>query len=230
MFITQFTFNRSRRHSRFLMSNPQALHAAILSSFPPDALASFEGDSKRILWRLDNASTRDDLYIVSPVRPDLTGMVEEAGWPTQETWRTRDYQSRLDNVRVGQQWRFRLVANPTVAKKTEPGGKSRRVAHVTIDQQREWLLKRTSILGFKIANLEDQNTVEDTELNNLQVSNSRIRKFKRENMMVTLSTAQFDGVLQVMDSQALQKALVEGVGPAKGYGCGLLTLAPLREQ
>ncbi|XBH21561.1 type I-E CRISPR-associated protein Cas6/Cse3/CasE [Jonesiaceae bacterium BS-20] len=227
MFITQFTLNKSRRHSRFLMANPQALHAAVLASFPPDSLESAAADSTRILWRLDGSTTRDDLYIVSPARPDLTGLVEDAGWPTQETWRTRGYQSRLDSIRLGQQWRFRLVANPTVSKKSGPGEKSRRVAHVTIEQQQDWLLKRAGGHGFEIAALDEQNTSEEVKLPNLQLSNSRVRKFRRENMTVTLSTAQYDGVLQVTDPIALQRSLVNGIGPAKGYGCGLLTLAPL---
>ena len=42
---------------------------------------------------------------------------------------------------------------------------------------------------------------------------------------MTLSTALFEGVLRVEDPAVLRTALVSGIGPAKGYGCGLLTLA-----
>lgn len=42
---------------------------------------------------------------------------------------------------------------------------------------------------------------------------------------MTLSTATSDGTLEVLDSQTLGTALVHGIGRAKGYGCGLLTLA-----
>ncbi len=40
-------------------------------------------------------------------------------------------------------------------------------------------------------------------------------------------TAQFDGYLTVTDPRLLQHALVTGVGPAKAYGCGLMTLAAI---
>ena len=32
---------------------------------------------------------------------------------------------------------------------------------------------------------------------------------------------------EVVDAAALRRALVTGIGPAKAYGCGLLTLARL---
>jgi CRISPR system Cascade subunit CasE len=38
----------------------------------------------------------------------------------------------------------------------------------------------------------------------------------------------FEGRLLITDPDALRAALVTGIGPAKGYGCGLLTLAPVR--
>lgn len=52
--------------------------------------------------------------------------------------------------------------------------------------------------------------------------------FQRQGANVTLSTAVFEGRLHVTDADALRSALVSGIGPAKGYGCGLLTLAPVR--
>ena len=44
---------------------------------------------------------------------------------------------------------------------------------------------------------------------------------------VTFTRAQYDGVLRVTDADALRRALVCGIGHAKGFGCGLLTLVPL---
>ncbi|MFI6713611.1 type I-E CRISPR-associated protein Cas6/Cse3/CasE [Nonomuraea sp. NPDC050478] len=44
---------------------------------------------------------------------------------------------------------------------------------------------------------------------------------------VVLSTATFEGKLRVTDTAAFTERLLGGIGPAKSYGCGLLTLAPL---
>jgi CRISPR system Cascade subunit CasE len=43
-----------------------------------------------------------------------------------------------------------------------------------------------------------------------------------------LSTAVFEGQLEITDTEAMRRSLTGGIGPAKGYGCGLLTLAPAR--
>ncbi|WP_207954461.1 type I-E CRISPR-associated protein Cas6/Cse3/CasE [Saccharopolyspora elongata] len=47
---------------------------------------------------------------------------------------------------------------------------------------------------------------------------------------VVLHTATFEGHLRVTDPQLLTQHLLAGIGPAKAYGCGLLTLAPLPGQ
>ncbi|MGJ7908239.1 type I-E CRISPR-associated protein Cas6/Cse3/CasE [Actinopolyspora sp. H202] len=50
---------------------------------------------------------------------------------------------------------------------------------------------------------------------------------KRGSKPVVLHTATFEGRLRVTSVELLRRALLHGVGPAKAYGCGLLTLAPL---
>ncbi len=52
-------------------------------------------------------------------------------------------------------------------------------------------------------------------------------RFQRQGSTVTLVTATYDGICEVTDADALRTALVAGIGRAKGYGCGLLTLAPV---
>ncbi|WP_258184643.1 MULTISPECIES: type I-E CRISPR-associated protein Cas6/Cse3/CasE [unclassified Bifidobacterium] len=47
---------------------------------------------------------------------------------------------------------------------------------------------------------------------------------------MTLASATFDGVLVVDDPDLLRHALVEGIGRAKGYGFGLMTLVPLADN
>jgi CRISPR system Cascade subunit CasE len=45
-----------------------------------------------------------------------------------------------------------------------------------------------------------------------------------------LQTATYDGRIQISAPDAARRALVEGAGRARAYGCGLLTLAPLRRE
>ena len=48
--------------------------------------------------------------------------------------------------------------------------------------------------------------------------------------MVTLATAQYDGILEVTDADAFRHVLGFGMGRARGFGCGLMTIAPVRER
>ncbi|MFC6137800.1 type I-E CRISPR-associated protein Cas6/Cse3/CasE, partial [Streptomyces spororaveus] len=45
------------------------------------------------------------------------------------------------------------------------------------------------------------------------------------NTTVTITTATYEGTLTVTDPFTLARTLLTGIGPAKAYGCGLLTLA-----
>ena len=128
MFLTRFSLNPVRRGARKLLGSPQAMHAAVLAGFPEQAGT----ERGRVLWRVDTDEHRVTLYIVSPDKPDLTHLVEQAGWPTTETWLTRPYEGVLERVAPGQRWGFRLTANPVRVLAPEPGEKrGKRVGHVT---------------------------------------------------------------------------------------------------
>ncbi|SFE15787.1 CRISPR system Cascade subunit CasE [Actinopolyspora alba] len=67
---------------------------------------------------------------------------------------------------------------------------------------------------------------------NVRITARERRSFakKRGSKPVVLHTATFEGRLRVTSVELLRRALLYGVGPAKAYGCGLLTLAPLNPE
>lgn len=221
VFLTKMPLNPSRRGARKLLGSPQALHAAVLAGFA-DARPSEEG---RILWRLDTyGQHRVVLYTASPEKPDFTHLVEQAGWPTTEAWQTREYDGVLDSLRPGQRWQFRLTANPVRSGRRQEWSTTKPLGHVTVKQQEQWLIDRAARLGFRLVH-----TVPDAEGSSepdLAVVDRNIRRFTRQNHEVTISMATFAGHLEVTDATALRRALTFGIGRAKAYGCGLLTLAP----
>src|SRR5512139_3279054 len=111
MYLTRFRLNTARIGARRLLSSPQSMHAAVMSSFAD--IPDHGGEGPRVLWRLD-ADSRAETYlcIVSPDKPDLTHLVEQAGWPTTGGWQTFDYEPFLTRLSVGDRWPFRLTANP----------------------------------------------------------------------------------------------------------------------
>ncbi len=193
----------------------------------PPCLSSFlPGTTRqgRALWRLDNPERhRLDLYLVSPVPPSLEAIVDQAGWPSQPVWRTTEYNRFLNKLESGQLWMFRLRANPIKSIRPEGGGRGQRVPLARVDEQVTWLTSRSEAHGFTLAQGEHGP--------NLRVTERRTERFRRGGpggSSVTLATAAFEGVLEVVDPGRLRESLTTGIGTAKGYGCGLMTLAKPR--
>ncbi|RKT54134.1 type I-E CRISPR-associated protein Cas6/Cse3/CasE [Saccharothrix australiensis] len=219
MHLTRFEINPARRAARNLLASPHKIHAAVMAAFPAAPPTDQPG---RVLWRIDRNQHQVLLYIVSPQRPDLTHLVEQVGRPTTQTWDTVDYRTLLDRLQTGQQWAFRLSANPAQGtRKHSTTGRSQRHGHVTVAQQTQWLLDRAQRSGFTVET--GGNDEPDVAVRGRQTLN-----FRRKDATVTLTVATFEGHLRITDADALRTSLVTGIGPAKGYGCGLLTLAPVR--
>lgn len=218
MYLTRMFLNSARRGTRKLLASPQAMHAAVLLAFPPT-----EPTSGRVLWRVDISGTELTLYVSSPQRPDLTHLIEQAGWPTSsETWQTVEISPFLDRLEAGQRWAFRLTGNPVHSVRGMTGERGKPTAHVTVHHQAAWLMQKADRHGF----LVPHNSHGEPEL---MLHSHRAHRFARRSdgteRLISLSTVTFDGVLEVTDAPALRNAIVDGIGRAKGYGCGLLTLA-----
>lgn len=211
-----------------LMGSPYRLHAAVEGAFGPEAVRSC--DEGRILWRLDDAPGEDEvwLYIVSPERPNLSDISDQVEGGLVTEHETKSYDRVLTGIREGQIWQFRLKANPVrrvlLDKGRRPNSKvvGTLQAHVTEEQQQGWLLDRAESHGFRIC-------TDGVGQLALRVSKRVREQFHRgsNSKSVTIATAQFDGVLEVTDAAAFAHALGHGIGRAKGFGCGLITIAPV---
>ncbi len=236
MYLTRFRLNTALRGTRRLLASPRTMHAAVINAFP-DVLPT-DTDTPRVLWRVDrNAKSEIFLYIVSPAKPDLTHFVEQAGWKEQPNWQTKDYGPFLSRLENGDTWAFRLTANPVHSIRRKDGEPTKVTAHVTPRHQARWLLQRQEAAGFRIVEKpEEQRRLADGDEYELVVHDRRDRSFDKRSQdggeqdtkknRVSLVTATFDGRLEVVDPDALRRTLTQGLGRAKAYGCGLMTLAP----
>lgn len=218
MFLTRMPINTRRRGAQTLLASPQAMHAAVVSGYTDPEPT----DAGRILWRTDTFErTRTVLFVASPGKPDFTHIVEQAGWPTTEAWDTLPYDRVLDQLEPAQQWRFRLTANPVHAARKQEWTQTKPLAHVTVRQQEQWLLDRCERAGFRIP-FASHGLDGEREL---VITDRAVRRFSRGGARVTIATATFEGLLEVTDAAALRHTLTFGLGRAKSYGCGLMTLA-----
>lgn len=220
LYFTRFQINPQRRATLRLLASPQRMHAAVLSTYPPDTQTGTGGP--RVLWRLDNPSKHEhNLFITGPGRPSLESLQQECGWSQQQTWKTAPYTPFLDKLHEGQRWVFRLTANPTRSTAGTRGTRGSRSAHVTPTQQLAWLVHRQLKHGFELETNDDEPQV--------RVSSTERPTFTKgtdqSKTRVTVTRVQYDGMLTVTNPDVLRTSLTHGIGPAKGYGCGLMTLA-----
>ncbi|MBS5451122.1 MAG: type I-E CRISPR-associated protein Cas6/Cse3/CasE [Coriobacteriia bacterium] len=228
MYISKLPLNSARRGAMELIASPNKMHAAVEHAFPPrEESGSAQG---RILWRLDIVPRGSEdiwLYVVSPDKPDFTHICERAGWPTLGTWETKDYAPLLDRIADGQVWSFRLKANPVRKVSKDLGTqKNENVVgkiqgHVTEQQQLKWLLSRCEEHGFSVAS-------DSAGAPAVRLSQRAKGAFLHKGSHVTLTTVVYDGTLVVLDAEKFRRTLCYGMGRAKGFGCGLLTVAPAR--
>lgn len=230
--LTRVSINPARRNGRKLLTNPQAMHAAVRASFPPD----ISEEDARVLWRVDQQNHESVLYIVGPEKPTGALIVEQAGWDSRPA-QSADYDRFLASLMKGQRWHFELVGNPTYA---EPNGKRGKIkAHVSVRHQLDWLYKQADRAGFALApRIDDECSDEERArwdigdapmvMERWTDSFNRGKEPRSSRNQVRIAKARFSGTLEITDAEALRYALTHGIGRARAYGCGLLTLAPVK--
>lgn len=227
MYLSRISIDAKKPDALRLVSSPYRIHAAVERSFAQAGRKPTHDG--RVLWRLDvPAGGRGGacLYVVSPEEPTLSDVSRQLGWQEGDHWEARDYDPLLNRLRSGQTWAFRLKANPARKVLVDKGHEANsRVmgtiqGHVTEQQQIDWLLVRSETHGFRIMG-------ERSGAPMVRVSHRDKSSFLRAGDTVTLVTAVFDGVLEVTDDKVFREALCRGIGRAKGFGCGLMTVAPV---
>ncbi len=213
MYLSRLLLNPRSRQVQRETADPYNLHRTIMQAFDP------KRDQAGVLHRMevDPRTGAVMLLVQSSEKPDWSALTEKdyllPGDPFSSLANPAVKEFTLP-VRAGQTLQFRLVANPTIKKKREGKKNSNRVPLVREERQLAWLQDKGVQHGFRLLHMAATAQAE--------------RKSWREKGQppVTLYTVQFDGRLQITDAAKFQAAVQTGIGPAKAFGCGLLSLAP----
>lgn len=141
-------------------------------------------------------------------------------------------------LRQGQRLAFVLRANPvrtkcdekglhhrhdvvmevkTRLKKQDPSGMSWPPEPEIVQQTGfAWLATRGERCGFEVGDGE------------IRADGYRQQRFfkQRKSKPIQISTIDYTGLLTVTDADAFRKTLFSGIGPAKGFGCGMMMVRP----
>jgi CRISPR system Cascade subunit CasE len=214
--LSRLTLNPRHRQAQSDLRNPYDLHRTLTFAWADEGEPLPQ--TERVLWRLDTEQP-PTLLVQSVGAPDWGRlMARHPGY--LETFKVTELgAARLDAVsRPEGRYRFRLRANPTVTKRPEGDGpareqKPKRYGLYSAEAQAQWLVAQGERCGFLPERFE--------------ITYSERFRARKGNGHVILSAATFEGELRVMDSARLQAALRDGLGHAKAFGLGLLSLAPL---
>ena len=206
MYLSRLTLNRSRI-AILWCSNPYRIHQRLMMACGNDA---------RVLFRIEETAMGIQQIIVqSHDRPDWDAAFMD--FPVLSD--AIECKSFELNLQMGSKYRFRLRANPTVKKKVSHDGevKKSRLGLISEEDQVKWLERKFEAAGSELLSIQ-------IIPQGLQYSKKNPAK---QNESQSHLAVLFEGVLTNREPGLLLQALEKGIGSAKGFGFGLLSLAPL---
>lgn len=196
-YLSRLTINHSRIANGWL-SNPYRIHQRLKMACPGDP---------RVLFRLEIGEPFTRLLVQSQTLPDWAAAFNQLpvlqGLP--------EVKSCDPHLIDGEVYAFRLQANPTIKRNGS------RIGIIGDEAQYAWLEKHLMDAGGKILRCLTQPFTIQRSMKSEEKGASPL----------THLVVQYDGLLLCQETEKLQLALAHGIGPAKGFGCGLLSLAHL---
>jgi len=163
-----------------------------------------------------------EFYVLSATKPDQKNDVLQC--------QTKDMPTTIPD---GMTLAFKIRANPTVAKRVE--GKARSVRHDVMMNTKHELKQEGVTDAVQIAEAMEQAALEwiqkQGERNGFVVRQCSVvgntqQKIRSRTQDISYTSVDYEGELQVTDTELFAKALTKGLGRSKGFGCGMLMIRP----
>lgn len=255
MYLSRLILNPRSRDVRRDLADCQQLHRSVMSGFPNLAAPGDARARLGILYRLEThpRTGMPTLLVQSAIEPNWSQLpagylLDTAGVPNPDCKPVGPIYDALD---AGMVLTFRLRANPTkrIKPDTSAGRSERlgkRVELRTEADQLAWLRRKGEQCGFEVLSVrttteheayrweraaaifglkaEKPEPVPDVRA----VRGSKVYGRRADGERMTFAAVTFDGLLRIVDADRFRAALVQGIGSAKAYGFGLLSIAPAR--
>ncbi|BCX83025.1 CRISPR system Cascade subunit CasE [Methylomarinovum caldicuralii] len=198
------------------------------------------GDAYRehqMLWRLFDPAPdagRDFLYRrdVHLGRPRYFILSRRPPVNPLGLWRIDPPKPFAPKLQAGQKLAFLLRANPVVRRSRERHDVvmdcKKRIGWSSMPaEQRPALPKLIRVSGLRWLQRQARDHGFRFRPAQVRVDGYRQHRTRRGSRAIHFSTLDFTGILSVTDPELFRKALLQGIGPAKAFGCGLLLVRRL---
>lgn len=231
MLLSRLFLNPMSREVHAYVNDSQRLHALMAAMCSPPGEPITQGPSasgERILYRLEASEEQGTmtLLIQSPRKPEQAFLPPYFLDPRagNDAFSTTSLAPFLERVVPGSRFRFRLRCNPArkIDTKTQEDGKrrnGRRVPLRTDPERLAWLKRHFEAIGVRLLSQGDESGCR-------QMPEAPSQGL-RQGRVLRHDAYLFEGVLEIEDAEKARAGILAGIGPAKGYGFGLLSLAPL---
>ena len=223
MFLHRIHLDPRCREARRDLADPYQLHSTLCRAFSVPDIKCGEGE---FLWRLEperDSAGYPRILVQSRPIPDWTG-IGVKGWlaKVDPPIDLKD-RLRLDSLKFGHRFRFRLRANPCVTRD------GKRLGLLKLEEQERWIERKGNRHGFSLSRLASFGLSEPPqERIDVRVSQEQmLRGVRHSGNVIRIFSVLYDGILTVSDPNNFKDALRTGIGHGKTMGLGLLSVAPI---
>lgn len=238
MFLSRLILNPMSRAVQRDLSDCQQMHRTLCKAFDqhPERDPAFRANVG-LLWRVDSSREGIPLVLVQTrVKPEWSFLECLPGYLLDDGRMNpglRSLEPLLEQVREGALFRFCLRANPTkkidtLSKPDEKHRNGRRIPLIGEKNEISWLYGKGTAHGFeKHDNAEGLPLVPAVRI--IREPHSCGKRTDSEGKKhLTFHAVRFEGCLRVTNKGSFISALKGGIGSAKAYGFGLLSVVPIK--
>ena len=223
MYLHRIHLNPRCREARRDLSDPYQLHSTLCRAFSSPDRKCQAGE---FLWRLEPESDPTGcprILVQSGKIPDWAGIGVHGWLAKAEPAIDLSDRLKLDALKAGQRFRFRLRANPCVTRN------GKRLGLLQLSEQEMWIKRKGEQHGFSLPQMASFDlSVEEQERVDVRVSQEQMfRGNQHSTNAIRIFSVLYDGILIITEPDNFKEALQTGVGHGKVMGLGLLSVAPI---
>lgn len=223
MFLNRIFLDPRCKEARRDLSDPYQLHSTLCRAFSTPNIKCPKGE---FLWRIEpetHSSGCAQILVQSRKKPDWMGIGIKGWLAKADPAIDLNERLKLNLLKGGQQFRFRLRANPCVTRK------GKRLGLLRTEEQEQWIMRKGECQGFALPRLAafDLSKSEQKRVD-VRISQEQIlRGNQHTGNAIRIFSALYDGILIVTQPDQFRNALEIGIGHGKALGLGLLSVVPI---